>query len=53
MRNPDSDIGVNGRAIWVMLSQNTLGGCMYTRSETMACMRYLGLDIGVHYGLIV
>ena len=27
-RNPDTDIGLNERAIWVRMSQDTLGGCM-------------------------
>ena len=46
-RHLGSDIWVNGRAIWVRMSQETLGGCMDTRDETT---RYLVVGIVGHFG---
>ena len=44
-RHMGSDIGINGCAICVRMSQETLCGLMYTLDETMVCTRYLGEDI--------
>ena len=49
-RHLGSDIWVNGRAIWVGMSQETLGGCMYTRDETIECTRYLVAGIVGDFG---
>ena len=44
------DIGVNVRSIWVLMSQETFGGCLYNQVETVVCTRYLGGDIVGEYG---
>ena len=39
-----------GRAIWVRMSQETLGGCIFTRDETMVRTCYLGFDYAEDFG---
>lgn len=39
-----------GRAVWVRMSQETLGGCMFTLDETMVRTCYLGSDYAGDFG---
>lgn len=48
--NLGSDIVVCGRAVWVRMSQETLGGYMFTRDETVVRTCYLGSDIAEDFG---
>ena len=48
--NLGSDIVVCGRAVWVRMSQETLGGYMFTRDETVVSTCYLGSDIAEDFG---
>ena len=40
-----------GRAVWVRMSQEMLGGCMLTRDKTMVRTCYLGSDYAEDFGV--